>query len=884
MGGEAVVILRRVFLPRARAHWTRLLLALLGIAIGIALAYVALSVERALDRNLRADAESIAGRAELEITSSDGTGLSAPRVLAAGSATRGVAATAPVSRTITTLWRGGRSVRVVALGLTNDLTQLFPPEASPSRAVTELGIALSNRGIFVSGAVESALGARLGDVLRVETPSGATVVPLQAVGRPTGDGGVLVETRGSRLRIGPPPGNTRSLLAINGGDIAALSLPVAQALFGRGDRVDSVYVVTRPAASVSRVADELRARLGGSALVGMPGAGARAAITSVREIAALVSLAALVALVLACVIAFNAVALAVADRRSDLAASFALGATVRATVIALALETALVAAVAGVVGISGGYFAVRALANAIAERDPLLGVSAVGDTPLDPAAVALAVVAGIVVAVLGALWGARAVAQIAPIEALRPASRVEGARAAQPSRGPWRRAGVAAAIAGVAAAATAVGGSRNAPMATWLSLLVVLVAGTAATALAAPVALRALRARLPARAGLHSRAALGWLSSGQSRATITAAVIAIAGAAFVGVGGALSSVTTQLKHDGKTWNGADLFVRSQSYKGVVSDQPLPLSFGRELARVPGVRFVFPWRYTVLNVRGEQALLYSVPVLQAAREGGTTALSGNRSARELRLLGRGGVAVSALTARRHGYHIGDGVVLPTPTGARRFRVAATFADLATFDTFFLDDSTFRRLWHDRFADRFGLLLDRGADPHAVTAAVDRAIRHRHLLAEVVTRDEVVDELLGTLQGVLSIAKLVQVGALLAALLILATTVLTALGQRSWEFGLERVLGATGRGLARQVAFECTALGVVGGLAAAAVGTVAGWLITRATSAQFAWSTSYRTPWSLLVEVVVGSAVVAALVSVLASRRATRHAPWAALRFE
>ena len=67
----------------------------------------------------------------------------------------------------------------------------------------------------------------------------------------------------------------------------------------------------------------------------------------------------------------------------------------------------------------------------------------------------------------------------------------------------------------------------------------------------------------------------------------------------------------------------------------------------------------------------------------------------------------------------------------------------------------------------------------------------------LPAEVVTKQHMIDAVLDTVRGLFSLARGIELAALVIAALIIANTMLTAVFERRWEFGLQRAVGMGAR---------------------------------------------------------------------------------------
>jgi putative ABC transport system permease protein len=297
-----------------------------------------------------------------------------------------------------------------------------------------------------------------------------------------------------------------------------------------------------------------------------------------------------------------------------------------------------------------------------------------------------------------------------------------------------------------------------------------------------------------------------------------------------------------------------------------------------------VRAVYPQRYAVTRVRGEPALLYAIPIAQAAREGTTTTLSESGADQDelIRGLERGEIGVSRFTAARLDVDVGDSIPIATPTGERQFRIAALFKDLAGFDTLQIEHSTYARFWNDPKVDRFAVLAEPGADLGKLESDLGSAVDAAGLDGRILTQREAVDELVGGVEGLVSLARSIQLVALIVAALAIANTLFAAVIERRWEFGLQRVLGMSRREVAKVLLLEAGVIGLMGSVIGVALGVTMGYVMVQAMTEGYSWDIPFQMPWELVVVGIVGGIGIAAAAGVTPARLAMRTPIVAALR--
>lgn len=860
MRSARLVLTKKINLRHLLGHKLRTALTVAGVAAGVALVFSISVINTTLLESARGSVRELAGAAEIEVAAADPTGLPA-EVVDEVASVPGVERAVPLVRVTTKVTGPRGSERALVLGATADFTSLFPEGAADDISI-EGGFGSLGGGLVLSQPVAEAVGIRTGDEALVGTPAGARRLEVTGI-----------------ISGGP-------LALLNGGDLGAMFLPAAQATFAKEGRVDSIYVVVDAEHSVASVDRELESKLE-AAVVGPPGERGRGFEQTFAALSTLTSLAGFVALFVALFVVYNTMSMALVERRREISMAQALGARRRDLVSAFLAEAAVIGAFSSAAGIGLGLVMARVLVARAVARYTILPLTGSGPIVVRPAHLLLAAAGGLLVCLGGAYVPARKVLSVSPVEALRPEASYEWTG----SRGP--RAGRVRLLAGTLSVAASLGLLvifATMPDREWLAaagLLAGLAGITLLLPAIVPVAVRFVRPLVRRGFGPVGRLASDALEKNPGRTTFTVGALVLTLAMVVSVGAALGSYESEIKRQARFWFGAPIYVTSDSFNGLGSDQPLPAAFEEEIEAVEGVRSAYAQRYGSVDVRGEQALLYALPVDEARRAGATDRLSGVTGGDETALvegLRAGGVVVSRFTADHYGLEPGGSIELPTPSGLHRFPVAGIFPDLASFDSMYIDLAVYRRLWRDDKADRFAVLLEEGADAGAVAAALKEMVTAEGAPAEVLSKDQLIGSILDAIRGLFSIARAIQLAALVIAGLTIANTMFTAVFERRWESALSRAVGMTSRELRRVVALEAGVLGLVGSAGAVLLGSVLGLLMTRIMEVQFSWSVTFREPWALVGLALAGGIAISIVAGALPSRLAARTPIVESLRYE
>jgi putative ABC transport system permease protein len=183
---------------------------------------------------------------------------------------------------------------------------------------------------------------------------------------------------------------------------------------------------------------------------------------------------------------------------------------------------------------------------------------------------------------------------------------------------------------------------------------------------------------------------------------------------------------------------------------------------------------------------------------------------------------GWIAVSDQIASEHHTGLGGTLMLQTPTGARRFKVAATTTNLAwPPGVVFMGTGDYARFWASAAPSALAVRLTPGASAPEVRAAIQRALGPSSGLEASLARvrasriDELASEGLGQLGEISTML-------LLAAIAAMAAALGSSIWQRRPSLAGLRLLGVKPRRLRRILLLEATLMLGAGALTGAVAG--------------------------------------------------------------
>jgi putative ABC transport system permease protein len=833
-----------------RVQPLRELMAVVGVAAGVALLFAIQVAHHSIASSFEEVAHGVAGGATLELAARGPEGFDA-RVSEEVGRMAEVKAAAPIlEQPIVAV--GARARRALTLvGATEQIASLG---GVFSWQFMQAGEA-SRQGLLVlTEPVARAIGVKPGSLLTV------------LVGARTEH--VLLAATVASSEIGP----------LAESPIAAAPLPIVQSIAGSVGRVTRVLIEPK-------VGDEARLR---RALVERFGAtlNVRSVDTEARLLASasgpevqVTLLFSVISLVTGAILAYNALLLASSERRRFIVYLIEAGTPDSMIVASLVFDAFILGLVGAILGLLAGdalsLIAYRAVPGYIAAAFAVGGQRVVG-APTIAIALAGGMLAAFAAAALPAIVALRGSATAEPDAVGRTLSFARKLRVSDTL--------VFACGASLVCASVAISALR--PQTT----VIALVGLAAGIVICLPLLLRCLLilARAVSR---HSsdpaaRIAVTELRGSPTRSVALLATGTVAVFLMVLIGGAVADVQHAVRRGASDLlSGASIWIKPGGPENVYTTEPFAYTetLGR-LEHLRAVSAVLPWRDSFLDLPARRVWVLGVPPQVPAQIAPSQLVEGSLEQADQLIRKGGWVALSQTIAREEDLRLGERFQLPTPSGLASVRLAATTANYGWLSgAIVMNSEEHARLWRDNSASQLSVTLAPNVTVSQGKRAIERALPKGSALT-VETNAERRSEVGSVLGSTLSRLNDTTIVVLVTTVLSVVAMMIAAIWQRRERLDSLMSIGMSSSQLARLIFFESGSVLLLGCLLGMAAGLAGQYLIDGWLHHTTGSPVTYSPAWQLGLRSIAIAAGLSILALGVALSQAGRLTPRVAFSTE
>ena len=819
-----------------RKHAVRTTLTAGGIALGVA---VFLGMHVANDTVLAAFAQTvdrIAGKTELQITAGEaGFGEDVLERVQSASTVR---VAVPIIEAVADPHiRSEGKLLVLAVDMTGDQSlRDYDFDNSGGSVIDDPLIFLAQPdSLILSKEFANRNGIATGSALRLDTAEGEKTFKVRGLVKSTG------------------------LMTAFGGNLAVMDIYAAQKMFGRGRTFDRVEVARKPGVSLAQCRAELERLLGPAFSIQPPSSRTQQFETMLAGYSLIVDVSSAFALFVGLFIIYNSFAIAVTQRRYEIAMLRALGATRRQVRLLFLTESAILGAIGSACGVVLGLLAADAIAGTIASMlGDIYGIAQRAEGSLLSSGLVIASFGvGVGTSILAALIPARQADSVDPIIALQ-----KGKHQAFSTRENHVRVTIAACVAAVLLAGRVFARVSVAPV---LGLVLTVVAALLLGPLLARGSARLIRPLLKRLRPVEGALAADSLAQSPRRTSATVAALMLSLALVVTFSGIAQATYDSLATWMNTTLNPDLFVMPSPTLDVQSTR-FPAQMGPEIAAIPGVKRIQLLRSTRVNFRGSTVMAVAIEMTSVAETDLRQPVQGQRDSMYRVAAAGDGLFVSENLARLQHLAVGDTLELAAPYGTIRLPIVAVVLDYSDQQgAIFLDRQQYIKYWHDDSVNVFRVYARDGANvPDVRQAIIERYAGVRQVF--VLTNGEVKSYVVGVLGQWFNLTTVQVILGVVVAILGILNTMTVSIADRRREFGILRAVGGFRGQVRRTVWLEAVSISAIATVLGCVLGGLALYYALHVVRENAGMVLEYHFPFAValgLTPLILASGFVAAI---------------------
>jgi putative ABC transport system permease protein len=832
-----VILLRLISWPYFRKHVVRTLLTMAGIVLGVAVFVGMHTANQSVLFAFNRTVDQIAGKTELQVSAGE-TGFDETVLETVQSAPSVRVAVPVIEATVESGIAGQGSLLVLGVDMTGDRSLRDYDLDSGDEAIVDdpLVFLAQPDSLIVSREFADRNGIALQSAIRLGTVLGERAFTVRGIMKSSG------------------------LSSAFGGNLAVMDIYAAQRMFGRGRTFDRIDLAVQPGRTIAQAQEDLRTLLGPGFQVDPPAGRGRQFEAMTAAYSMMVSISSLFALFIGMFIIYNAFAIAVTQRRSEIGVLRALGATRGQIRVLFLTESAVTGLIGSVGGLLFGLLIARGIAASISTLlSDFYGVAQRADEiATSPGLLALALAIGIATSIIAALIPAWQAARVDPVQALQ-----KGKYQVLSAGESRTRVTMAALLAAVSVGCLASGESRTIFYIGYtLAILAVLLLGPLLSLALA----RAIRPLLKGVRPVEGALAADSLIQAPRRTSASVAALMLSLALVVAFAGMARASYLSITDWMDTTLNPDLFV-APSQDIVIRSLRFPPEMESELRATPGVT-------RVQAVRNTRVIYQKTPVMIVATDIGSVAetthvdpISGDADTMYARTADGSGLMVSDMFAELQHLKLGDILELPAPQGVVRLPIVGVVVDYSDQQgSILMDRKLFVRYWQDDTVNLFRLYLAPGAQvPDVKQRILERYHGERQVF--VLTNPELRAYIIRITDQWFALASVQIAVAVLVAILGIVNTLTVSITDRRRELGVLRAVGGLAGQIRRTIWMEALTIGVLGLILGFSLGALNLYYILEIVHRDIAGlRLDYSIPVStlgMLVPTILGAAFVAAL---------------------
>lgn len=385
--------------------------------------------------------------------------------------------------------------------------------------------------------------------------------------------------------------------------------------------------------------------------------------------------------------------------------------------------------------------------------------------------------------------------------------------------------------------------------------------------------------------GAIGRLASRGIDATLSRTGPAISALTLAIAATIGMGIMVDSFRTSVgQWLGQTLQG-DIYISLPHSSSKRASAPLPEALAPEVLALPGVKEINTGRHVTLESALGPVNLLAIGLSSTSYRGFN--FKGDTLADIWQQFSTGKlVLISEPYAYHNRLQVGDSVTLLTPEGNRAFTVGGIFYDYGSDrGLLVMPREHYASIWHDNQVTTLGIYLEQPATLDAVLSRVKNMTSRLAAPLAVRANQEILKHSLEIFDRTFTITQVLRLLVIAVAFVGILSAMMALQLERAKEHAILRATGLTPRQLLGQITLQTLLMGLMAALLAIPLGWLMAEILIHVINVRaFGWSMPSQLSPSILIEAILFALLAALIAGLYPSLRMARTRPVLALREE
>ncbi|MEE8056275.1 MAG: FtsX-like permease family protein [Pseudomonadales bacterium] len=332
-----------------------------------------------------------------------------------------------------------------------------------------------------------------------------------------------------------------------------------------------------------------------------------------------------------------------------------------------------------------------------------------------------------------------------------------------------------------------------------------------------------------------------------SRVLLAIIALCLAVAATNGIATMIGSFRGSVNQWIESQLGADIYIQGSinASEAPTNHQNIDMQLVGYLQNHADIDHLFISRITRTFVDNKWLPLNAIETTEGSHPGTPLQLITGDPAQALKKFNRGQLLISEPLSRKKNLRAGDTLTLHTATGHIDFIIAGIIRDYgAEHGRIVVHRQYYQQLWQDKHIDRIGLFLHDPQQKSRLLAELEDSIANNYSL-RLVDSDSIKKIVLMVFDRTFTITQVLQVLVLIIAVIAIISTLMMYQLQRREQLLTLRALGMTISELRQLFVLQACFIGGMAGLLAIPLGILIAWLLVQVINpAAFGWTLDFQ----------------------------------------